>query len=169
MVKSKKRVRQKRKLKTFLWGAIILVGALSGLGLLFFQEESETKTAIAEITVHKKPNCDCCIRWINHIRAAGFKVTIKDHGNMSSIKTDFGVEPELRSCHTAIVDGYVIEGHVPADEIIRLLQERPKVAGLTVPGMPQGSPGMESHNSEPYDILAFDNNRQTKVYASYKK
>ena len=151
----------------FLWSTLAIIGALIvSMGLLW-NEKSEANASVAEVTVYKSPTCNCCERWISHLRDAGFKVTGKDRHDMANIKSDFGVNRSLQSCHTAIVDGYVVEGHVPADEIKRMLQERPEVTGLTVPGMPIGSPGMESLYKDPYDVLAFNENGQIKVYARH--
>ena len=153
--------------RTRLWSTIIIIGIITGLGGLFFWEEPESRASITEIMVYKSPTCNCCEKWIDHLRHAGFKVTSKNRNDMYSIKSDFGVAPNLRSCHTALVDGYVVEGHVPADDIKRMLQERLEVTGLTVPGMPRGSPGMEGRYKDPYDVLIFDKNGQTKVYAKH--
>ncbi len=104
---------------------------------------------------------------MGHLRDNGFEVKTEDVADMGPVKARFGVRNEHQGCHTATVDGYVIEGHVPAAEIARLLEERPEVKGLTVPGMPRGSPGMEGPVSEPYDVLTFDDSGQEAVYASY--
>ncbi len=129
---------------------------------------SPANTAYAtEITVHKSPSCGCCNKWIVHLEKAGFSVTAENSMNMSSIKRSYGVRPELNSCHTALVDGYVIEGHVPANDIKRLLQERPDVTGLAVPGMPMGSPGMEGHREDNYEVLTFKPNGETAVFSRY--
>ena len=121
------------------------------------------------VKVYKSPTCGCCAMWVEHLRKAGFKVEANDVETAAArraIKVKHGVRPEYSSCHTALVDGYVIEGHVPAEAIRRLLKERPKVAGLTVPGMPVGSPGMEVEGraADPYDILTFDEKGKTSVY-----
>jgi hypothetical protein len=151
-----------------LWSTIVIIGVLTiSMGLLF-NEKPEANTTISEVTVYKSATCNCCKKWISHLRDAGFRVTGKDRQNMINIKSDLGVSRNLQSCHTAIVDGYVVEGHVPADDIKRLLLEQPEVVGLTVPGMPKGSPGMESQQNDAYDVLSFNKNGQTKVYASYK-
>jgi hypothetical protein len=99
----------------------------------------------------------------------GYTVQVEDHSDLAAIKRQYAVPPGVQSCHTAIVDGYIIEGHVPAAEVDRLLRERPPIAGLAVPGMPIGSPGMESADGrvEPYDVVAFDSSGQVTVYASY--
>jgi len=104
---------------------------------------------------------------VGHLRENGFEVKTEDVTNMGPVKAEFGVQPQHQSCHTATVDGYVIEGHVPASDIKRLLEERPEVAGLTVPGMPAGSPGMEGGLPESYDVLTFDEAGAETVYASY--
>ena len=119
-----------------------------------------------EIVVYKSPTCGCCERWIDHLEEAGFVVRAQDVENVVDVKVEHGVRPEHQSCHTALVEGYVIEGHVPADVIARLLRERPDVAGLTVPGMPMGSSGMEGPYSESYDILMFDRAGNAEVYDS---
>jgi len=120
-----------------------------------------------EVTVYKSPTCGCCGKWIEHMQAAGFTVNAVDMDGeeLVAIKQRHGVTRELSSCHTAVVGDYVVEGHVPADLVARLLQERPDVRGLAVPGMPIGSPGMEVPGREPdsYDVLAFDANG-TRVY-----
>ena len=104
---------------------------------------------------------------MGHLRENGFEVRTEDVPDMDSVKARFGVAPRHQGCHTATVDGYVIEGHVPAADIRRLLEERPDVTGLTVPGMPRGSPGMESPVPEPYDVLTFDDGGNEAIYASY--
>jgi len=104
---------------------------------------------------------------VGHLRNNGFEVKTQDVGDMTLIKARFGVKPRHHGCHTAVVEGYIIEGHVPATDIARLLEEEPDVKGLTVPGMPSGSPGMEGPVSESYDVLAFDEAGGETVYASY--
>lgn len=101
-----------------------------------------------EITVYKSPTCGCCEAWVEYLRAEGFEVKAIDQKELNSLKKKLGVEPEMASCHTAVVDGYVLEGHVPAAPIRRLLAERPGTKGLAVPGMPLNSPGMGEMNGE---------------------
>ena len=122
--------------------------------------------AVAEVTVYKSPTCGCCKKWLRHMRHNGFKVTTHDVGDLRPIKAKYGVRPALASCHTALVNGYVVEGHVPADVIKRLLVEKPRVVGIAVPGMPAGSPGMEGPYKERYRVLAFDTGGRTEVYAT---
>lgn len=126
-----------------------------------------TKLALEDaptITVYKTPTCGCCTAWVEHLREHGFEVETHDLPRLDQIKARYGVTRELESCHTAVVDGYVVEGHVPADLIERMLKERPQIAGLTVPGMPMGSPGMEGPRKDPYDVLTFDRDGKTTVY-----
>jgi hypothetical protein len=119
------------------------------------------------ITVYKTATCGCCSKWVEHLREAGFTVVAEDVTNLAQIKAEHGVTSNLASCHTAIADGYVVEGHVPADVIGKLLDERPSVIGITVPGMPMGSPGMEmGDRHDPYDVLTFDADGNTEIYAS---
>jgi hypothetical protein len=117
------------------------------------------------ILVYKSPTCGCCNGWIEHLEASGFTVDARDVRDLMSVKRDGGVPPAMSSCHTAIVDGYVVEGHVPAEQVKRLLAERPAVAGIAVPGMPIGSPGMEGPNPQPYQVLAFTHDGRTDVFA----
>lgn len=120
-----------------------------------------------KITVYKDPGCRCCKNWIDHLIKHGYRVDAKDTPAMAEVKRTLGVPEALTSCHTAIVNGYVIEGHVPAADIAKLLKEKAKVAGLAVPGMPVGSPGMEGPRKQHYQVLSFDKNGKTKVFASY--
>lgn len=117
------------------------------------------------VTVYKSPTCGCCAKWVTHLEENGFDVKSTDVADLTLIKVKFDVPGQLQSCHTAVVGGYVVEGHVPADVVKRLLEEKPDVAGLAVPGMPIGSPGMEVEGrpAEPYDVIAFGKGEQ-QVY-----
>ncbi len=120
------------------------------------------------ITVYKSPSCGCCGGWVDHMTAAGFTVTTKDTDAMDTVKTMLGVPADMGSCHTATIDGYVVEGHVPADAVRRLLAEKPKAAGLAAPGMPLGSPGMDASGaSEPYAVMLFDRDGGTETFQHY--
>ncbi|MGH7679152.1 MAG: DUF411 domain-containing protein [Gemmatimonadaceae bacterium] len=120
------------------------------------------------VTVFKDPNCGCCKLWIEHLRKHAFDVTVKDTSDIDGPKRAGRVPERLYSCHTAFVNGYVVEGHVPATDIQRLLEEKPKVAGIAVPGMPIGSPGMEVGNrKDKYDVIAFNRDGTTRVFASH--
>ena len=136
--------------------------------LAFAPESRQEKSAQPQITVFKSPTCGCCKLWVDHLRKHAFIVTTKDTSDLAPIKSSAGVPAAHRSCHTAFVNGYVIEGHVPAEDIKRLLAEKPNVAGLAVGGMPIGSPGMEVGNrKEPYDVVAFTRDGNTRVFAKH--
>ena len=123
------------------------------------------------IQVYKDPTCGCCALWVEHLRKAGFSATVTDAADMTAVKDKHGVPQKARSCHTAVVDGYVVEGHVPVEDVQRLLKQRPAVTGLGVPGMPIGSLGMEvaGMKPQPYDVLAFDKSGRTTVFSSHNK
>jgi hypothetical protein len=121
------------------------------------------------ITVYKSRTCGCCVEWVDHLRENGFAPTSKDDEGMDLLKDQLGVPAGVRSCHTAVVDKYLIEGHVPAADIHRLLRERPKIAGLAVPGMPAQSPGM-AQPGEPisgFDVVAFQIDGTTEIFSRY--
>jgi hypothetical protein len=118
------------------------------------------------ITVYKSATCGCCANWNDHLRANGFAVTSHDLPDVNVVKDKHGVPQTLRSCHTALVGRYVVEGHVPADLIRKLMRERPAVAGLAVPGMPMGSHGMEGPRTDRYQVLTFDKAGETTVFAT---
>ena len=122
--------------------------------------------ALPEMTVYKTPTCRCCSKWVDHVKAAGFTVKTVDQPDLSELRADVGVTKALSSCHTALVGGYVIEGHVPAADIQRLLEEKPKIVGLAAPGMPGAGPGMDT-DKNPYDVLAFDATGKTTVWAHH--
>ncbi|MEO0536670.1 MAG: DUF411 domain-containing protein [Cyanobacteria bacterium P01_A01_bin.123] len=121
-----------------------------------------------ELTVFRSPTCSCCGLWIEHMQAAGFQVKDEVTEDMTAIKQQYDVPTNLASCHTTIGDGYVIEGHIPAEDVQRLLTEQPNIAGIAVPGMPIGSPGMESGDYiEPYTVFSFEKNGKTAVFAEH--
>lgn len=135
------------------------------LGVSLFAAAAQAGT---RVEVYKSPYCGCCGGWVEHMRQAGYDVRVHDVDNVNPVKQRNGVTRDIASCHTALVDGYVIEGHVPARDVGRLLRERPLVAGLAVPRMPMGSPGMEGPRSQPYDVLTFNGHGGTTVFASYR-
>lgn len=120
-----------------------------------------------EVVMYKNAGCQCCTMWAGHMERAGFTVTEKPTDQLSAIKVDQGVPYTMGSCHTALVGGYVIEGHVPIADVKRLLREQPDARGLAVPGMPAGSPGMESPNPEPYKVYLIGNDGSQSVYAEH--
>ncbi|MFO7304029.1 MAG: DUF411 domain-containing protein [Gammaproteobacteria bacterium] len=129
---------------------------------------AKSSSSPAKVAVYKTPTCGCCSAWVEHLRRHGFEVVTHDLDNLGPIKQRVGVPYGMGSCHTAEVNGYFIEGHVPAAEVKRLLAQRPKARGLTVPGMPIGSPGMESGDRvEPYKVHLVHEDGTTSVYATY--
>ncbi|QYO78371.1 DUF411 domain-containing protein [Devosia salina] len=138
--------------RIFTIGALSLAGAtLMGPAL--------ARGAGPVISIKKDPWCGCCTGWARHLEQAGFAIDVEEIEEMETVKDNLGVPTELRSCHTATIDGYVLEGHVPAEAVVALLDQRPQIRGLAVPGMPIGSPGMEGPaGSAPdeYDVMAFD-------------
>ena len=162
---------QRRRLLKALAGITGLTG-LASTGFVapaFAQTGTAAKTPLE---VWKDPDCGCCGDWVKHLDANGFAVRINDTGN-SAARSRLGVPAKLGSCHTALVAGYAIEGHVPAREIHRLLKERPQAVGLSVPGMPVGSPGMDGaaygHRRDPFDVLLIAKDGSTQVYQSYNR
>ena len=150
-----------RLVTAFLAGltAVAMVAAVA-------QKPAGPQAQAGVMTVYKTPTCGCCNLWIDHMTAAGFQVRGVDMEDITEVKQASGVPMRLRTCHTAIVDGYVVEGHVPADLVKKMLAEKPKVTGIVVPGMPVGSPGMEQGDmKDPYEVLLFDKAGKTTVYA----
>ena len=121
--------------------------------------------ALPRALVYKTPSCGCCNLWVDHMREAGFEVDARNLNDLIPVKIDAGVPPRMSSCHTALIDGYVVEGHIPAEHVKRLLEERPDVVGIAVPGMPIGSPGMEGIGARPYQVLSGDREGNVEVYA----
>ena len=144
------------------WGAPMLVATVAVVGGFAVAARAPGP----EVTVYKSPSCGCCKKWVEHLQTAGFRVTVHDTSTLAGVMAQYGVPRKLTACHTAVVDGYVVEGHVPADVIQRLLKERPEIAGVAVPGMPAGAPGMESDTPARYYILTFDKTGTTSVYGA---
>ena len=145
-------------------GALMIAALIAGVMLFSASPAANAQT----VTVHKTPWCGCCAAWVDHLHDEGFEVIVKEEEDLTPIRSRLGVRDELMSCHTAEVDGYVVEGHVPAREIRRLLEEKPDVNGVSVPGMPQGSPGMETPNApDRYDVIIFSG-EDARTYASYR-
>ena len=131
--------------------------------------QANSAEVLPKIVVHKDPTCGCCTAWAAHVRQAGFPVEVIETGELNRVKARLGVPQNLAACHTAEINGYVLEGHVPASAIRRLLVERPEAKGLAVPGMPVGSPGMEVEGSTPetYQVTLFGPSGQ-KPFATYR-
>ncbi|KYC43383.1 CopG family transcriptional regulator [Scytonema hofmannii PCC 7110] len=122
-----------------------------------------------EITVYRSPSCGCCGAWVEHMQKHGFQIKDIKTDQIEAIKQKYNLPQELASCHTAIIDGYVMEGHIPANDIKRFLQQKSNLAGLAVPGMPVGTPGMELGNKkQPFAVVAFDNKGEVKIFQEYQ-
>jgi hypothetical protein len=153
---------RKKQLRSLL-ALIMLTGSI---GVVASYMLIPGKAVAADVVVYKSPTCGCCRKWVSHMRENGFSVEVHEQYNVTPIKDQYGVPKRLRSCHTAKVGGYVIEGHVPADVVKQLLEGKPVIAGVAVPGMPMGSPGMEGHRKDAYDVIGFSENGKTGVFAS---
>lgn len=145
----------------------IIVAVLLSTGFVAAFLLSTNPVGAQKITVYKSPSCGCCSKWVRHLEENGFDVKVHDRRDLEPIKDNLGVNPKYQSCHTAVVDNYVIEGHVPADDIQRLLAEKPHIKGLMVPGMPMGSPGMEGPRKDRYSVLAVDKQDGSTVFSQY--
>ncbi|HKK56532.1 DUF411 domain-containing protein [Marinobacter sp.] len=142
--------------------ALGLVAAIGINGQLQADDE------LLDIHVYKSPTCGCCTDWVDHLKENGFRVEVTETNNLNPVKIDAGLTPSLASCHTAFIGDYVIEGHVPADDIRRLISEAPAARGLAVPGMPVGSPGMEmGDRKDNYQVLMFNESGQTQVFSEH--
>jgi hypothetical protein len=145
--------------------AALALGAIGARRLLAWPQYNPG----TPITVYKSASCGCCAKWVDHLRANGFAPVVHDEADMDAIKDEMNVPKEVRSCHTAILDRYTVEGHVPAADLRRALAERPAVAGLAVPGMPKSTPGMAAPGDahEPYEVIAFARDGKTTVFARH--
>jgi hypothetical protein len=148
--------------------AVVLMVISAVISMSAQSSRAKTPSAPAkEVRVFKQVGCGCCELWARHMRAAGFDVTVTEAPDLDRIKREQGVPASMASCHTSLVGGYAIEGHVPADVVQQLLTERPKVKGIVVPGMPVGSPGMEQGpTKQRYSVFTFDAAGQTSLYAT---
>lgn len=151
----------RRKLLFSAFGLAIGASLASGHSLAMLAEP-------IDITVYKSPTCGCCKKWVEHLRDNHFAVTVHETEELTPIKQKYAVPEMLQACHTALIGGYVIEGHVPARDIRKLLNESPSAIGLAVPGMPNGSPGMEGDQpTEHFEVLLFNDKGQTQVFNRY--
>jgi len=148
------------------------VTGLAAVGLTVRQVSLHALAAAGtepEITIYKSQSCGCCGKWLEHIKANKFRTVVHDREDMDEVKDWLGVPKGVRSCHTGQVGGYLIEGHVPASDIRAMLAKKPKIAGLAVPGMPSGTPGMAAPGAkpEPYDVVSFQKDGTTKLFAKH--
>lgn len=138
------------------------------LALALASLNATAAAGLPTVQVFKSPYCGCCHKWVDHMKAAGFKVEVTDTTDLAAVRAKHGIADKVASCHTATVGGYAVEGHVPADDVKALLKAQPKARGIAVPGMPAGSPGMESGASQAYDTLLIDPAGGTKVFAHHE-
>ena len=146
---------------------LLLSTLLVATAAVFFFSSSQASEAPTKMVVYQDPNCGCCSKWVDHIVAAGIEVEVRNASNMSQVKFQQGIDRNLQSCHTGLIDGYIVEGHVPAEDVLRMLEERPAIKGISVPGMPIGSPGMEQGSPaeyDSYDVVAFDGAGNVRRY-----
>jgi hypothetical protein len=152
-------------------GVVVLAVTLTAWAYVARPEAADAPPAVAPattVTVFKDPNCGCCTEWVAHLRKHAFDVVVKDTSDLAAIKATARVPRRLNSCHTAFVSGYVVEGHVPAADVQRMLTEKPQIAGIAVPGMPAGSPGMEVPGRvDRYEVIAFGRDGSTSVFARH--
>lgn len=149
--------------------ALTGLAAVTGLAFAGCGRTATTAANAGAMTVYRDPSCGCCTAWAEIARKAGYQVTVFDHPNMAAIKRQYGVPDQLLSCHTAIVGGYAVEGHVPLDDVARLLESRPTgIKGIGVAGMPLGSPGMEvpDGTKQPFEVMAFDKSGRISRFRS---
>lgn len=144
--------------------AMLIAGAIG------VSAQQKTATAAKPVAVvYKTSSCGCCKLWVDHLKANGFTVETKDVSSdeVRAVSKAAGLKDDDSSCHTAKIGGYIVEGHVPASDIQRMLKEKPAIAGIAAPGMPQGSPGMEQGSKEPFDVVAFTKDGKTKLYSKH--
>ena len=156
----------KQRIKIFSSVITVLVVSLY-LGFNLTNQEANAESVAEEIMVYKSPTCGCCEKWVKHLENEGFNVKTKNMRDLNPIKNRYGVQQQYQSCHTAKIGEYFVEGHVPAEDIKRLLKEKPDIKGLTVPGMVMGSPGMEGPRKDPYNVLAIDKANNATVYSKH--
>jgi hypothetical protein len=147
---------------TLFWGYMFYNGNEAATS-----DDAFATSHVAKVTMYSSEGCQCCVKWAGHLEENGFTVETIKVNNLLELKAENGVPGELASCHTAFVEGYIVEGHVPAEDVKRLLEEKPDAAGITVPGMPIGSPGMEGSYVQNYDVILFDRDGKKEVFASH--
>jgi hypothetical protein len=155
--------------KSFVTGMSVVVFTAAAIAVSA-QQKPATTSAAPKVTVYKTSSCGCCKLWVDHLKASGFDVQAMDvsSADVRAVSKAAGLPDDGVSCHTAKIGNYVVEGHVPASDIQRMLKEKPAIAGIAAPGMPQGSPGMDQGSKEPYDVMAFTKDGKMTVYAKHK-
>ena len=153
------------KILMIIISAFVVIGG-SFLAYKAFTEDPKADPEALEVTMYRGEACECCVDWAEYLENQGMTVIDEKVDDLPSIKQEKGVPGSFQSCHTAVVEGYVVEGHVPSDDILRMVAQQPDAIGIAVPGMPAGSPGMEVGRTDPYNVLLFDNDRYS-VFAEY--
>jgi hypothetical protein len=156
------------KISAVLLSSVLLLCSIDSLAESIWDNPTETLEKPIDIVVYRSPTCSCCGKWLQHLQQHQFNVQDIVTDDMDGIKFKYGVPKNLASCHTALVNGYVVEGHVPAGDIKALLKNKPPVAGIAVPGMTTGTPGMEMGDRiDPFSVIAFDKDGKTQIFNSY--
>ncbi len=153
-------------MKKFVLSILAAISVLS-VGLVYFSQSSKTHAIASEIVVYQSRTCGCCKKWVSHLENNGFKVKSELLDDVTDIKLKMNLPMKLASCHTAVVNGYIVEGHVPASAVKKLLSEKPSIRGISVPGMPMWSPGMEGSYKEAFDVIAFGMDGNEKVFMKF--
>ena len=153
-------------MKKVILNTFILLTVLV-LGLTYFSEVTSDKTNANEVVVYQSKSCGCCKKWVKHLEDSGFKVKSEFVSDVTEVKLKMNLPMRLASCHTAVANGYIIEGHVPASAIRKLFSEKPSIKGISVPGMPIGTPGMEGSHRESYEVIAFKENGTEKIFMRF--
>ena len=149
---------------------VIAAIAIAATWLISSKNNSPNDNVVAienEIVMYKNAGCQCCDMWAEYMENNGYKVSVKEVNNMAEIKKEKGVPDNMASCHTTTIDGYTIEGHIPIEDINRLLTEKPDVVGITAPGMPSSAPGMNTKLNDPYSVFVFDSAGNSTLFASH--
>lgn len=133
----------------------------------YYAQQESGQTADADVVMYKNEGCECCDKWAEYMQGSGYSVEIVSTQNLNAVKAEWGIPQNMGACHTAVIGDYVVEGHVPADDIMRMLREKPDAQGLVVPGMPASSPGMNTALNEPYKSYLLNNDGSTEVYAQH--
>ena len=162
-------------IKTTMMNSILYISLiiLSTMTTAFYSnnqalaDDSTSSKTLEAITVYKTPSCGCCGNWISHLENNGFKVNAINQNDLSSLKAQLGIAPNVQACHTAKIGNYFVEGHVPASDIKKMLATKPDIKGITVPGMPMGSPGMEGSRKDNYNVLAINKDKSVTVFNSH--